>query len=88
MTIKILGPGCMNCKTLYRRTLEALEATGVHADVVKVEDLDGIAAYGILRTPGIVIDEIVVWQGGVPSVDVIGKLLTEAMTGHGVPRHG
>lgn len=75
MTIKVLGTGCVNCKTLERRTHEALEQMNVQANVEKVEDLNGIASYGILRTPGLVIDERVVWQGGVPSVDKIKELL-------------
>jgi small redox-active disulfide protein 2 len=75
MTIKVLGPGCINCKTLERRTREALEQMNVRANVEKVEDLNGIASYGILRTPGLVIDERVVWQGGVPSVDKLKELL-------------
>ena len=78
MTIKILGPGCTNCRTLYRRTLDALEALGEQAEVLKVEELDGIASYGVMRTPGIVIDERVVWQGGVPTVDRIRELILGA----------
>jgi small redox-active disulfide protein 2 len=75
MTIKILGPGCMNCKTLERRTLEALQQMNVVASVEKVVDLDGISSYGIMRTPGLVIDEKVVWQGGVPSVEKIKEII-------------
>lgn len=75
MTIKVLGPGCMNCKTLERRTIEALQQTSVTATVEKVVDLDGIASYGIMRTPGLVIDENVVWQGGVPTVEKIKELI-------------
>jgi small redox-active disulfide protein 2 len=76
MTIKVLGPGCMNCKTLERRTIEALENLGVQATVEKVVDLDGIASYGVMRTPGLVIDEKLVWQGGVPTVEKIKELVT------------
>ncbi len=75
MIIKVLGPGCMNCRTLERRTHEALEQLSVHASVEKVEDLNGIVSYGIMRTPGLVIDEKVVWQGGVPSVEKIKELI-------------
>ena len=75
MTIKVLGPGCMNCRTLERRTIEALEKSGVHAHVEKVVDLDSIIAYGVMRTPGLVIDEKVVVQGRVPSVEQIQELI-------------
>ena len=68
MTIKVLGPGCVNCKTLEKRTHEALDDMNLQADVEKVEDLGRIVSYGILRTPGLVIDEKLVWQGGVPSI--------------------
>lgn len=75
MTIKVLGPGCMNCRTLERRTIEALQQMNLAANVEKVTNLDDIVAYGILRTPGLVINEKVVWQGGVPTVEKIKELL-------------
>jgi small redox-active disulfide protein 2 len=76
MTIKVLGPGCMNCRTLERRTIEALETLGIQAKVDKVVDLDGISSYGVMRTPGLVIDEKLVWQGGVPTVEKIKEIIT------------
>jgi small redox-active disulfide protein 2 len=76
MTIKVLGPGCMNCRTLERRAIDALESLDVQATVAKVTDLDGISAYGVMRTPGLVIDEELVWQGGVPTVERIKELIT------------
>ena len=75
MTIKVLGPGCMNCKTLEKRTQEAVASLGAHATVEKVEDIMQIAAYGILRTPGLVIDEKVVSSGRVPTVEAIKELI-------------
>lgn len=75
MTIKVLGPGCMNCKTLEHRTIEAVQQMNLAAHVDKVVDLDSIASYGIMRTPGLVIDEKVVWQGGVPTVEKIKELI-------------
>jgi small redox-active disulfide protein 2 len=78
MIIKILGPGCINCRTLERRTQQVLQELGKLAEIQKVEDIERIVSYGILRTPGLVIDESVVWQGGVPSVEKIkGLILTE-----------
>ena len=75
MTIKVLGPGCTNCKTLERRTIDALQQMNFTANVEKVVDLDGISSYGIMRTPGLVIDEKVVWQGGVPTVEKIKEII-------------
>jgi small redox-active disulfide protein 2 len=77
MTIKVLGPGCMNCKTLERRTQEALQQLNVSATVDKVADLDSIMGYGVMRTPGLVIDEKLVWQGGVPTVERIKEMITQ-----------
>lgn len=75
MTIKVLGPGCMNCKTLERRTLEALDGMGIGASVEKVVDFKSIASYGVMHTPGLVIDEKLVWQGGVPTVEKIKEII-------------
>jgi small redox-active disulfide protein 2 len=76
MTLKVLGPGCMNCRTLERRTLDAIGQMHVTANVEKVTDLEGISSYGVLRTPGLVIDERLVWQGSVPSIEKIKELIT------------
>lgn len=81
MIIKVLGPGCMNCRTLEQRTREAVAQLHVEAIVDKVTDLNGISSYGVLRTPGLVIDEKLVWQGGVPPVEKIKELIA-ARTEH------
>ena len=75
MVIKVLGPGCMNCKTLERRTQEAVASLGMNAVVEKVVEIREIAAYGILRTPGLVIDGKVVVSGRVPAVDEIKEMI-------------
>jgi small redox-active disulfide protein 2 len=76
MTIKVLGPGCTNCRTLEHRTLEALQQLNMQASVDKVTDIDGMVSYGVMRTPGLVIDEKLVWQGGVPTVEKIKEIIT------------
>ena len=75
MIIKVLGPGCMNCKTLEKRTIEALQELNMDAAVEKVEDYQKIASYGIMRTPGLAIDEKVAISGSVPTVEKIKELL-------------
>ena len=76
MNIKVLGPGCANCTTLEKRTNEALQLASVEASVEKVTDYAEIASYGIMSTPGLVIDEQVVVSGRVPKVHEIQALLT------------
>ena len=78
MKIKILGSGCANCKTLFRRTEDALKELKIEAELVKVEDIQGIMSYGIMSTPGLVINEKVVSQGRVPSVDTLKGVILEA----------
>ncbi len=75
MNIKVLGPGCMNCKTLEKRTVEALQELKMVADVEEVVDYQKIVSYGIMHTPGLVIDEKVAISGSVPTVEKIKELL-------------
>ena len=76
--IQVLGPGCDNCKRLEKAAHEAVELAGIEAEVVKVTDYGQIAAYGILSTPGLVIDGKVVSYGRVPSAGDIAAWLTSA----------
>lgn len=75
MTIKVLGPGCINCRTLEKRTIEALKDLNMDAIIEKVEDYQKIAAYGLMRTPGLVIEEKVVVAGFVPPVEKLKEIL-------------
>ena len=77
MIIKVLGSGCTNCKTLEKRTIEALQELKMEAAVEKVEDFQKIASYGIMRTPGLVIDEKVAIAGFVPTVEKLKEILME-----------
>jgi small redox-active disulfide protein 2 len=75
MHIKVLGPGCRNCVTLEARTRDALDGLGLDATIEKVTDPATIAGYGILSTPGLVVDDDVVVAGKVPSVRQLKTLL-------------
>lgn len=75
MEIKILGSGCKNCVKLAGNTEEALKTLGMEATITKVTNLQDIAAYGIMRTPGLVIDEKVVSYGKVAKTEEIVELL-------------
>ena len=79
MNIEILGPGCRNCALLEKRVLEAIDALGVDAAVVKVVDYDDILAKGVMVTPGLVIDGQVILSGKVPTARTIQEMLTAAI---------
>ena len=76
MHVKILGPGCRKCQTLEARTREALQELGITADIDKVTDYGEIASYGVMKTPGLVIDDEVGVSGRVPTVRELRELLT------------
>lgn len=75
MVVKILGPGCNNCKTLETRTRAALEELGLNATVEKVTDYPSILGYGATSTPGLVVDDRLVMAGRVPLVAEIKALI-------------
>jgi small redox-active disulfide protein 2 len=64
--VKVLGPGCANCKATHKLVEEVARAKGVEIALEKVEDMAQIMTYGILSTPGVVIDGQVVHAGGIP----------------------
>ena len=78
--VKVLGAGCANCKTTARLIAEVAAEKGLAVSVEKVEDLQAIMRYGVLSTPGVVIDGKVVHAGGVPGRDKIAGWLAGALT--------
>jgi small redox-active disulfide protein 2 len=79
MIIKVLGSGCANCVRLEANVNEALAASGIEdATVEKVTDYADIAAYGIMSTPGLVVDEKVLVSGRVPAASEVAQLIASA----------
>jgi len=78
MVIKILGSGCKKCITLTENTKEALTALGREAQIIKVTDFVEIAAFGVMTTPALVIDEMVVSFGKVLKSGEITKLIEKS----------
>lgn len=75
MEIKILGTGCPKCKSLEQMTREVVEELKIDAVVTKEEDILKIMSYGVMSTPGLVVDEKVVLSGRLPSKNEIIKLV-------------
>ena len=76
MDIKVLGTGCANCKNTVNLIEQVANAQGVAVQLEKVEDIRAIMGYGVMSTPGVVINGKVVHAGGVPSRDKIEQWLS------------
>ncbi|MBC7343685.1 MAG: TM0996/MTH895 family glutaredoxin-like protein [Clostridia bacterium] len=79
MEIKVLGPGCARCKAMEQNVINALAEMSVGADVEKVTDINSIADYGVMMTPGLVINGKVKVFGRVPDKEEIKKWIQEEM---------
>ena len=69
--IKVLGPGCRNCETTAKVIAQAAREAGVDVELEKVTDVAQIMSYGVMSTPGVVIDGTLVHAGGVPGPDQV-----------------
>ena len=81
MEIKVLGSGCANCQTTYKLIEEVAREKGVEVDLEKIEDMGDILAYGVMSTPGVVINGQVAHAGGVPHRDTVAQWLSGAADG-------
>ena len=77
MEIKVLGTGCKKCSKLEELTKLMLAELGIEASVEKVEDIYKIMQYGVMQTPGLVINEKVVLSGRLPKTSELKELLTQ-----------
>ncbi|MCB2209185.1 MAG: TM0996/MTH895 family glutaredoxin-like protein [Bacteroidetes bacterium] len=77
MVIKVLGTGCPTCKALEKAIKDTVDELGIDAKVTKEEDIMKIMEYGVMRTPGLVIDDKVVLSGRVPSPKELKEIFTQ-----------
>lgn len=78
MVVRILGTGCAKCSSLETKVKEIASRNNITADFVKVTDIQEIMKYGILMTPGLVINEKVVSSGIIPKDEQILQWLKQA----------
>lgn len=76
-SIKVIGPGCVKCKTTYNNVLDALKETGINANVEKIEDIEEMMKYNILSTPVLMIDEDIKIKGRIAHINEIKTLLVQ-----------
>lgn len=75
--IKVLGSGCKNCETTAKLISIAAEQAGVEVELEKVTDMAQIMSYGVMSTPGVVVDGTVVHAGGLPRPDQVRSWVTQ-----------
>jgi small redox-active disulfide protein 2 len=76
--VKVLGPGCKRCVATAEMVRAQADRLGVPVTIEKVTDYAAIAGYGIVSTPGIVIDGKVVHAGGLPKAEDLARWLAAA----------
>ena len=80
LNIKVLGPGCANCTKVAEIAHQAVDLLAVDATITKVTDRTAWKNYGLLSTPGLVINEKVVSAGRVPTEPEVTTFITTALT--------
>ena len=75
MEIKVLGPGCVKCKTTYNVIEKVIKENNLDVKLTKVDDIMEMVSYNILTTPAVVVDEVVKMKGQVPTESDVKKLL-------------
>jgi small redox-active disulfide protein 2 len=73
--LKVLGPGCARCEKLAERTRLAADQLGIEYELEKIKDINEYPSYGLMLTPGLVVDGELKVQGKLPTVNEIEQLL-------------
>ncbi len=76
LNITIYGPGCAKCHETERRVRHVVEQSGIQAEVRKATDFAEMARAGVLMTPGVAINGVIVSSGRIPSEDEIQSWVT------------
>ena len=82
LNIKVLGSGCANCVTLEKLCKEVVAENGIEAEIEKVTDFKDIMSYGVMSTPGLVINGKVVLSGKLPTKSTLTHWLMNTLAEH------
>ncbi|WP_135613206.1 thioredoxin family protein [Methanococcoides sp. AM1] len=77
MKIEVLGSGCAKCNKVKDLVEKVVNEAGIDAEIIKVEDINQILDYGVMVTPGLVVDGDVKIAGKIPSEDKVREWLTQ-----------
>lgn len=77
MEIKVLGSSCTKCESLENVTRQAVNELHLNTSIEKIEDKQKIMEYGVIRTPGLVVNGKVVLSGHVPKIKELKKILAQ-----------
>ncbi|MGE5430112.1 MAG: thioredoxin family protein [Syntrophomonadaceae bacterium] len=81
LNIKVLGPGCANCLALEKLCREVLSENGIEAEIQKITGFKDIAGFGIMVTPGLIINGKVVLSGKLPTKSTLTHWIMNALAG-------
>jgi len=70
-TIKVYGPGCVNCEKLYQLAKQAVEELNLNVKIEKITDLNEMLSAGVMRTPGLAFDSKLILQGKIPTYSTL-----------------
>ncbi len=79
LSVKVLGPGCSNCERVEQMVREVVTDMALEATVEKVKDRSQFAHYGLLYTPGLVVNERLVCGGRVPTKAEVSSWMMSAL---------
>lgn len=75
VSVKVLGPGCANCRKLEERVRNVIRQYQLEAEIEKVTDYAQIMRWNVMRTPGLVVNDVLVAAGRIPSEEEIAGWL-------------
>ncbi len=77
MEIKVLGPGCVRCRTMEKNVIDACAQLDVAADILHITDVKEFAKMGVMLTPAVIVDGKIISSGKVPTVDELKKTFSK-----------